>query len=297
MTASSALLVLTAVALVLGGWCYVRGLVVVRRHPQGRRVHRWRPLAAALGVLVVVLVAGSPLGELLEKRLSTHMVQHLVLMLVAAPLFAYAAPGQPLLAGLPRFLRRPLVRLGHRLPLRGLLAPHLAWAGYVVGLWAWHLPVAYDAALHSETTHLLEHATFLVSAWLFWWHLATISRRRMRGIPAVLYLVAAIPPGAALGAVLTFPNHPLYPVQAALARATGVDPVHDQRIAGLVMWVPLDFAFVLVAVLLLARWLRNLQDRWPEPAYDQLDEPVLSVPTGSSARVSSTVRHTREGAR
>ena len=286
MSASSALLGLTAIAVVVGGWCYVRGLRVVRRHPQGRRVQRWwRPASAATGLLTVVLVAGSPLGELLEQRLSTHMVQHLVLMLVAAPLFAFAAPGQPLLAGLPRAVRRPVVRLGHRLRLQGLLAPHLAWACYIAGLWAWHLPVAYDAALHSETTHLLEHATFLVTAWLFWWHLATISRRRMRGIPAALYLVAAIPPGAALGAVLTFPNHPLYPAQAALATAAGVDPVHDQRIAGLIMWVPLDFAFVLVAVLLLARWLHNLQDRWPEPAYDRLDDAgVPAFPTREGAR-------------
>jgi len=283
MSASSALLALTAVALVVGGWCYARGLRVVRSHPQGRRVHRWwRPAAAAAGVMTVVVVAGSPLGELMEERLSTHMVQHLVLMLVAAPLFAFAAPGQPLLAGLPRAVRRPVVRLGHRLRLQGLLAPHLAWAGYIVGLWAWHLPAAYDAALHSETTHLLEHATFLVTAWLFWWHLATISRRRLRGIPATVYLVAAIPPGAALGAVLTFPNHPLYPAQAALASAAGVDPVHDQRIAGLVMWVPLDFAFVLVAVLMLARWLHTLQDRWPEPAYERLDASVLGVSAGTA---------------
>jgi cytochrome c oxidase assembly factor CtaG len=235
-------------------------------------------------VLTVVVVAGSPLGELLEERLSTHMAQHLVLMLVAAPLFAFAAPGQPLLAGLPPTVRRPLVRLGHRLPLRGLLAPHLAWAGYIAGLWAWHLPVAYDAALHSEATHLLEHATFLVTAWLFWWHLATVSRRRMRGIPAALYLVAAIPPGAALGAVLTFPNHPLYPAQAALAVAAGVDPLRDQRIAGLVMWVPLDFAFILVAVLLLARWLHQLEGRWPEPGYDRHEPAVQAAQTGEVLR-------------
>jgi cytochrome c oxidase assembly factor CtaG len=284
MSAATILEVLAAAALVVGGWVYVRGLLVVRRHPQGRRVHRWRPLAAALGVLTVVVVAGSPLGELLEERLSTHMAQHLVLMLVAAPLFAFAAPGQPLLAGLPPTVRRPLVRLGHRLPLRGLLAPHLAWAGYIAGLWAWHLPVAYDAALHSEATHLLEHATFLVTAWLFWWHLATVSRRRMRGIPAALYLVAAIPPGAALGAVLTFPNHPLYPAQAALAVAAGVDPLRDQRIAGLVMWVPLDFAFILIAVLLLARWLHNLEARWPEPGYDAPELVVPSVGSGEVAR-------------
>jgi cytochrome c oxidase assembly factor CtaG len=286
MSSSSALLLVTAVVTAALAVCYVRGLRVVRNHPQGRRVQRWwRPCAAAAALVVVVGVAGSPLGELLEERLSTHMVQHLVLMLVAAPLLAFAAPGQPLLAGLPRAVRRPLVRLGHRLHLDGLLGPHLAWVAYVLALWGWHLPAAYDAALRSETTHELEHATFLLTAWLFWWHLATVGRRRLRGIPATLYLVASIPPGAALGAVLTFPNHPLYPTQAALAAASGVNPLHDQRLAGLVMWVPLDFAFVLVAVLILARWMRGLESRWPEP---QLDVPADAL-AGTTHRIPGEV--------
>jgi cytochrome c oxidase assembly factor CtaG len=106
----------------------------------------------------------------------------------------------------------------------------------------------------------------------------------MRGIPAALYLVAAIPPGAALGAVLTFPDHPLYPAQAALAVASGVDPLRDQRIAGLVMWVPLDFAFILIAVLVLARWLRSLETRWPEPGYQRPDPAVPAAQTGEVLR-------------
>lgn len=245
--------------LVLFGWWYLRGLHRVRGHPQGRRSQRWRPWLLGAALLVTVAVTAPPLGEVLEERLSTHMTQHMVLIMVAAPLLALAAPGRPVLAGMPRALRSRLVRLGHRLPLGGLLTPHFAWAAHIGLLWAWHMPAAYDAALHDDLLHYLEHACFLGTAWLFWWHLATVTRHRLRGPVALLYVVAAIPPGAALGALLTFPDHALYPAQAAKALASGINPLADQRIGGLVMWVPLDLAYMALAVWLFLRWFRRLE--------------------------------------
>ena len=211
----------------VGAWWYLRGLAVVRRHPQGRRTQRWRPWAAVAGVVTTVTICSPWVGEPLEQRLSTHMVQHVVLITVAAPLLALSAPGQPMLAGMPARLRRPLVRIGHRMPTAVLLTPYFAWTAHVAALWMWHLPAAYDEAVRSEPVHLAEHAAFLLTGWLFWWHVATLSRHRLRGIPAMLYVVAAIPPGAALGAVLTFPRHPLYPLQAARASASGISPVRS----------------------------------------------------------------------
>jgi cytochrome c oxidase assembly factor CtaG len=100
-----------------------------------------------------------------------------------------------------------------------------------------------------------------------------------------LYLVAAIPPGAALGALLTFASHPIYPPQAREAAASGANPLTDQRVAGLVMWVPLDFLYVALAVVLIARWLRTLQQRWPEPTYGAFDDlAVDGVGAGDSLR-------------
>jgi len=251
-------LALTAGIAVLFGWWYVRGLLSLRTHPQGRRAQRWRPWLLLVAVVITVLVTAPPLGELLEERLSTHMVQHMILIMVSAPLLALAAPGRPLLAGMPRALRARLVRVARRLPLGGLLTPHFAWAAHIALLWAWHMPAAYDAALRNELVHYAEHACFLGTAWLFWWHLATVTRHRLRGPVALLYVVAAVPPGAALGALLTFPDHPLYPLQAAHALAAGVNPLTDQRIGGIVMWVPLDLAYMALAVWLFLRWFRTL---------------------------------------
>jgi len=256
-------------ALLVLACCYLCGLVRVLRHP-GRRRHLLRALALAAAAVSVLVVTLPPLGEVLEERLSTHMVQHLVLIMVAAPLLAVAAPGQVLLAGAPPRLRRGVVSRLHRTPSLGLLTPHVAWVAHLGALWLWHLPASYDAAVRSPVVHVLEHATFLLTAWLFWWHLATVTRRRLRGPAAAAYVAAAIPPGAALGAVLTFPDHPLYPDQARAAAASGIDPLLDQRIGGLVMWIPLDFAYLALAIWLFGRWLARLT-----PATDSPDLPDL----------------------
>ncbi|MGN6130408.1 MAG: cytochrome c oxidase assembly protein [Nocardioidaceae bacterium] len=258
--------------------CYARGVVRMRTHPQGRRRQRaWRPAAMAAGVVSLLVVTLPPLGELLEQRLATHMVQHIVMIMVSAPLFALATPGQPLLAGMPAAVRRPLVRLGHRLPGAVLLAPGVAWVLHIAALWAWHMPAAYDLALDSELVHLCEHACFLLTAWVFWWHLATVAQRRLRGPAALLYVVAAVPPGAALGAMLTFPEHPLYPAQAAHAAASGINPMLDQRIGGLVMWIPLDLVYLAIAVLLMGRWFKSMDARWRPSLATDLPRDAVRV--------------------
>jgi len=252
-----------AVATAVAAAVYLRGLAVLRQHEQGRRQQQGRPWALLAGVLVVIVFTATPLGELLEHRMWTHMTQHVVLIMVAGPLLAFSAPGPVLLAGLPREVRRPLVRAFRRLPLALVLSAPAAWILQVAAMWVWHLPAAYDLAVENELAHVLEHACFLLTAWLFWWYLLSPSRRRLHGMPAVFYLAASVPPGAALGAVLTFPQHTLYPAQAHLAAEAGMDPLLDQRIAGLVMWVPLDFAYLVLAVLLFGRWLHTLESRWP----------------------------------
>jgi cytochrome c oxidase assembly factor CtaG len=268
-----ALLGCLAVALVGFSWTYLRGLRRLSATRAGRS-HAGRPWALGSGILIALVVTTGPLGELLEQRLSTHMAQHMVLITVSGPLLAASGCGLPV-----------LVRLQRRFPAPGIVGPHAAWGAYIAALWLWHLPAAYDAAVRSEYVHLAEHACFLLTAWLFWWHLLGPVRRRMNGLPAVLYLVAAIPPGAALGALFIFTTHPLYPAQSSEAAAAGANPLTDQRLGGIVMWVPMDFAFVGLAVLLVGRWLRTLQRRWPEPVYQPLHATAHEHP-GSARRTS-----------
>lgn len=243
--------VVMLLAVVLGCW-YAEGLWRLLEHPQSRRQQRLRAPAVLTGAVLLLVVSLPPLADRLEERMSTHMAQHMVILTVATPLLAFGSPGPVLLAGLPPSVRRPLARAVHRCPR--LPAP-VAWLLFVTALWVWHLPAVYDAAVRSTPVHLLEHACFLVTGWLFWHHLVRLARTPGRGIAAAAYVAAVVPPGAALGAVLTFPDHPLYPAQAAHAEALGTDPLLDQRIAGLVMWVPLDLVYLAVAIWLFGRWL------------------------------------------
>jgi putative membrane protein len=243
------------------GWWYLAGLGRVLDHPQARHQRAQAPATLA-GVAALVVVTMPPLGEHLDQRLWSHMLQHLVIITVAAPLIAYGAPGRVLLAGLPPSLRRPVVTAVHRLPVR-TSAVLSAWSVGIATIWVWHLPPAYDAAVRSEAVHLLEHLTFFLGSWFFWAALVRLARSPGKGVVAAAYVAAAVPPGAALGAVLTFADHPLYPAQAAQARAAGIDPLLDQQIAGIVMWVPLDLVYLAVAISLFARWFRAAVDAAP----------------------------------
>jgi len=253
--------------------CYAAGVRRLRRSQSGG-AHAGHPWALVAAVVVIAVVTTPPLGERLEERLATHMVQHITLIVVAAPLLAMSGCGLPALVGLPLPLRRRLVRLRRRVAVPGVVGPHAAWGAHIAALWLWHLPAAYDEAVRNTSAHVAEHACFLLTAWLFWWHLLGPVRRRLTGPVGVLYLVAAIPPGAALGALLTFSSQPLYPAQGHEALASGVDPLVDQRLGGLVMWVPLDFVYVALAVGLVGGWLHHLATRWPEPVYLDVDHAL-----------------------
>lgn len=247
----------------LAGGAYAVGLARLWRDVgPGRVVPRWRAAAYAGGVLALALALVSPLDALGETLFWGHMVQHLVLMLVAAPLLVLGAPA-PALLRLPGPAGRR--RLGgwwqRRTTLRAfaalLTAPPLAWALHAATVWAWHLPAAYQAALADERLHALEHLSFLVTALLFWWVvLQPTGRRRLNHGMAVLYVVTAGMVGGLLGALLTFAGRPFYPAQSAAAAAWGLTPLVDQQLAGLIMWLPGGLVYLIAAAVLFVLWLR-----------------------------------------
>jgi putative membrane protein len=118
-------------------------------------------------------------------------------------------------------------------------------------LWGWHLPVAFEAALHDAWIHDLQHASFLASALLFWW---VLFARRTRGGdgPAVLYLFTTMVHTGALGALLTFSPTAWY---GAYAGGFGLSALEDQQLGGLVMWIPGGTVYLAAGVHLLGRWL------------------------------------------
>jgi cytochrome c oxidase assembly factor CtaG len=223
------------------------------------RLGRFRCAAFGSALLLLGLALSRPAHEAGETRLWLHMTQHMILVVGVAPLLALSAPAVPLLLLLPVRGRRAVSRWRHRLRttpgLGWLYLPVTAWLAGLATLWFWHLPAGFDAAERSGAAHALEHLTLLLGAWAFWWHVLHAGPRRMAGVIGVLYVFAATLPMAALGAVLTFARAPLYAEQAAAAAATGFDPLVDQQLAGLVMWIPPDIVYLAVAVALFLHWL------------------------------------------
>lgn len=247
------------VAVLLGsGSLYALGVARLwRRAGIGRGVLGWQAGAFAAGWLALVAALVSPLDSLGTRLFSAHMVQHEVLMLVAAPLLVLGRPLAAWTWAFPPGLRHRLGR-ATRWPLlalawAALTASVSAWSLHALALWAWHVPALFEAALHSEGLHIFQHASFLGTALLFWWAVLGPAGPR-RGF-AIAYLFTTMMHTGALGALLTFAPTPWYPSYAATAGAFGLDPLADQQLGGLVMWVPGGLAYLVAGLAMMARML------------------------------------------
>ena len=216
--------------------------------------------------LVVALV--SPLHSVGEQYFAVHMVQHLLLSLVAAPLLLLSSSMPVLVWALPANDRASVGRLvGQRGPvrslLRGLTHPFVAWWLFVITQWIWHQPVAYDWALENRWAHYLEHISFFATAVVFWWPvIGAPPLPSPLSFPARLaYTFLAWLPNSLLGAGITLSRGPLYPFYVASAGQTGIDPGFDQQLAGLIMWVPGDVLFASILLLLLVAFMQNEERR------------------------------------
>jgi cytochrome c oxidase assembly factor CtaG len=242
-------------------------LVLVRRvdraHPRSR-VPRKRTAAWMAGLAVVLIALVSPVGGYATTLFSVHMVQHLLLTLIAAPLLLAAAPVTLLLRAAPADLRRRLLLpILHSRVVRLLAWPPLAWGAFTLVLWVSHFSPLFDAALESELAHQLEHALYLGTALMFWSPVVAADPlpRRLSHPVRLLYLGLAMPSQAFLGVALQSAPTPLYPHYATLERAWGPSALLDQRIAGVVMWAGGELLLVVPVLLLVAAWFKAEERR------------------------------------
>ena len=273
--------------LVAGAWVYARGVRALwRRAGAGRGIRRWQAAGGALGLVTLFLALVSPLDALSSALFSAHMVQHLLLILLAAPLLVL---GRLQIAGL--WALRPGARrrltawwkrtIGPRVAWQALRRPLVAWALHSVALWVWHLPSLYQAALRSQLIHALEHATFLSTALLFWWALVHSTTRGRFGYGSGLFYVFTLAAqGTALGALLTFSQSPWYPFYAASVATWGLSPLEDQQLAGLIMWIPGGLVYLAAGLWLVAAWLQTAEREmrreerlaWDQAAWDRAEK-------------------------
>ena len=244
--------------LLLTAWAYRRGRTRGPRRP----VDTWRARCFTMALVALGLALLSPLDALSNALASAHMVQHLLLLLVAAPLLALSAPSSAILRGSPLAVRRASGRWRRRLGLtHGNLAvlrhPAAVWLLQVGVLWFWHAAAPYDAALDNQFLHLLEHASFLVTAVLFW-HVVIGVRgaARVSGGLGVLLVFAMAMQSVFLSVLLTFARTPWYSGYAATTAPWGLDPLADQQLAGVIMWIPAGGIYLAAALVLLVTWIR-----------------------------------------
>jgi cytochrome c oxidase assembly factor CtaG/polyferredoxin len=238
-------------SLLLSAVTYFRGWNILRRR-EPRRWNGWRLASFIGGLTAIFLALASPLEPFATLLLQIHMVQHLLLMMVAPPLIWLAAPLFPMVRGLPAPVRTvwvaPLLRWrGLRLAFSRLTHPLVAWPIYVGVTWFWHAPRFYDLALGNERWHLVEHAIFMAAALLFWYPVVRPYPSRPRWSPWLLfpYLLLADVQNTVLAAWLTFSSRVIYPHYANGPRIAGLSALEDQSAAGVIMWVPGSIAFLL----------------------------------------------------
>lgn len=251
----------TLLTLAIAAVVYFRGW----RSLHHQAPHRFSParLYSFLASLVTLYVAiASPLDAFAGFLLQVHMIQHLLLTMVVPPLILLGTPWLPLLRGLPRVWVRevigPLINGRFGKALAGFFGhPVIGWLLFVASNVLWHLPPFYEATLRSDSWHEFEHACFLFTGLLFWWHVILPWPARPRWSPwaAIPYLLLADLQNTALAAFLTFYDRPLYPAYVAAPRLWGTDVLSDQAAAGVIMWVPGSLAFLIPAGIIAARLL------------------------------------------
>mgnify|MGYP003575553688 CR=1 FL=1 len=225
----------------------------------GAGVSRLQATSFVLGWWTLGLCLLSPLDAFGQVLFWAHMVQHELMMLVAAPLLVLARPLGPLVWGLPTRWRpgaATLARgLGLQAAMRLLTRPAVAWWVHAVVLWGWHAPSLFSAALVTRWVHELQHTSFLLAALVFWWSVLPLAGRGREG-PAMFSVFTTLLHTGLLGALLTFSERAWYAPYVATAPARGMSAVEDQQLGGLIMWVPGSVAYLAAALVLCAAWLQ-----------------------------------------
>lgn len=259
------------------GWWRLRKKTRGKRQKDGGLVVRWRLISYLAGLVIVAIALMSPIDSLGQQLFFMHMIQHLLLIMIAPPLLLIANPMPFLLWGLPSALRlkagRGIAKLLHREGslrswIRMVTGAGVIWIVWVASVILWHDPYLYNAALRSEFIHDLEHLTFFFSGMLFWWLVTGAGPRihkQFGMVGRIAFVLAGVPPNMLLGVILAFSTVVIYSYYEAVPTIWGIDPLTDQTIGGVIMWIPGSMMFIIAALILTARLLDDEVAKPPLP--------------------------------
>jgi len=239
---------------VLYGYGFRRARSTGERHKPGFG----RAALFALGLVAMLAALVSPIDSMADQLMLMHMIQH-ILLLDIAPIL--------MILGLTKVLLRPVTRRVHTIERRAGYLAHPAFAviAYAGLMWLWHIPAMYDLALRHSPIHALEHLCFALAGTLYWWHILSPIRSRMRlgGMGPIGYMVSTKLLVGLLGVMLAFAPASFYPFYEHHPHYWGLSPTEDQSLAGLAMAleqsIVMGIALVWLFVQMLAESEREAQ--------------------------------------
>jgi putative membrane protein len=269
---------LLSVSIALYGIGFAR---LQRRSTKGRGTRRMHAAAFIAGWATLALVLLSPLAALSGALFSAHMVEHEAMMLICAPLMVLGRPLGVMIWAFPHPMRAALGRLVRTRAWtacwRRLVSPLWAWSLHAIALWAWHAPYLFEAAVAHPLIHTMQHASFLLTALLLWRGIVGEGATRRGSGSAMFSLFTTMVHTGALGALIALAPGIWYPSYIEPTSALGVNPLHDQQLGGLIMWIPGAVAYLVGALAVASRWLglgqgatTGRQYRWPASSAERL---------------------------
>jgi putative membrane protein len=242
-------------------WSTVIGIAALaalyawRSRVEGQRPSVAQQCAFAGGLIAMFFALNGPLHDLSDYDLfSAHMVQHLVLVFLVAPL---------LLAGTPGWMLRPALRFPGVGPVaRWLTRPSHCFVIFNVTMAAWHIPGAYNLAMAVHPVHIVEHLMFMATAVLMWWpFLSPLPELPRLAYPGqMLYCFLTSLPMSIVAIYIAMADHVLYPAYEAAPRVMALTPLQDQQLGGLIMWVPGGVVFYVILSIVFFKWSRSGED-------------------------------------
>ncbi len=228
-------------------------------HP-ANPVPRARTFFWLLGLATIFVALQSPIERYDTTLFSIHMIQHVLLMLFAAPFLALGAPITLVLRTVrPETRRRVVLPILHSLPVRIITFPVITWVLFAAVMWGTHFSPIFERSLEEPTVHQFEHLLYIVTACLFWWPVVALdpSPWRMREPARILYTFLQMPQNTFLGLAIISAPAPLYSHYATLGLDWGPGPLGDQQMAGAVMWVVGDLVFLVAILGIVVGWMRR----------------------------------------
>jgi putative membrane protein len=257
---------LILLSILIPAWLYLHGVRSLwEKAGPGRGVSLRHILAFIVGLLALFAALISPIDALAVTLFSAHMVQHLLLIMVAAPLLVLGVPPAAQAWAIPSPWRVGLGRWWHRQIIlrrawQAFTNPALVWMLHALAVTIWHIPLFYQAALVNEFVHFLEHASFFFTALLFWMVVfKSGARGQMNYGLSMLYVFTMMMYQGVLGALITFSRSPWYPLYEESVASWGMTLLEDQQLAGAIMWVPGNFVYLLVFIWLLWQWFESME--------------------------------------